>query len=255
MRFQHNGFFSPVTLVICILLLLGGMAGKWAGDGFRLRDERADMNAYMQALAAHADRIVVSARKALVQANRSPFKECSPEDKVYLRKLIFSGYHIKDMGRLNNDRLLCSTLLSDIPDEPRRSAEDVRLRDGTYIYRDRNLITPGSHGPVVGHGDANIVLSSVAFDAMQTPEYAFAIFMANEDRTQFARLYAFPHDYLKGQNLATLFAANTGAANASGNGLQEQACNAATGICISLATGSETGNPSGKLLPILFTSL
>ncbi|MBV2142583.1 EAL domain-containing protein [Falsochrobactrum sp. TDYN1] len=255
MRFQHNGFFSPVTFVICILLLLGGMAGKWAGDSFRLRDRQVGMDAYMHALAAHADRIAVSARKALVQANRSPFEKCSREDKVYLRELIFSGYHIKDIGRLGDDRLLCSTLLSDISDEPRRSAEDVRLRDGTYIYRDRNLITPGSHGPVIGNGDANIVLSAVAFDAMKTRKYAFAIFMANEDRTQFARLYGFPDGYLQGQNLATLFAKREHVAAASSNGLQEQSCDAATGICISLATSPESGNPSGQLLPILFTSL
>lgn len=254
MPLEHNRFFSPVTFVLCIFLLLGGWAGKWAGDNFRLRDERADMNIYMNALQAHVDRIIISAHNMLDEANRSPFQACSADDRVYLRKLIFTGYHIRDIGRLADDRLICSTLLNNVRSSSRRPVEDVRLADGTYIYRDGNLITPGSHGAIIGRGNANIVLSSVAFDAMQTPGYAFAIYMANEGRTQFARLYSFPHDYMKGADAALAFAGNGATEAASTVPLHEQHCNPATGICISLVSAPLPNNPSDQLLLILFTS-
>lgn len=145
------------------MLLLGAFAGKWAGDRFRLLDEESDMNTYMSVLMTQAGRIVSSARGTLEKINSSTHPMCSTEDKQFMRELLFSGYHVKDIGRLKSDTLQCSTLLTHTDGSHPRSEEDVLLKDGTYIYGDHELITPGSHGPVIGRDNANIVLSSVAF--------------------------------------------------------------------------------------------
>ncbi|MCK1975367.1 CSS-motif domain-containing protein, partial [Bacillus safensis] len=76
----------------------------------------------------------------------SPYEMCSPQDIAYQRKLVFSAYHIKDIGRLRDDRLICSTLLGDVSEQPKRSPADINLRDGTYVYGEGSLITPGSRG-------------------------------------------------------------------------------------------------------------
>ncbi len=94
----------------------------------------------MTVLMSQANRIVTSAQKTLEQTNRSPYSVCSDDDKRYLRELLFSAYHIKDIGRLINDRLQCSTLLNDIDTDEVRSTEDVLLGDGTYVYGDHQLL-------------------------------------------------------------------------------------------------------------------
>lgn len=159
MVLQRRSFLSPVYVLIAVMLLLGAIAGKWAGNRFQLHEEERDMDAYMSVLMSQANRIITSAQKTLEQANRSPYAICSDEDKRYLRELLFGGYHVKDIGRLVNDRLECSTLLNDVDTDEVRSTEEVQLMDGTYIYGDHKLITPGSHGPVIGRGEANVVLS------------------------------------------------------------------------------------------------
>lgn len=255
MGLQRRSFVSPVYVLIAVMLLLGAIAGKWAGNRFQLLDEEQDMDAYMSVLMSQANRIVTSAQKTLEQANRSPYVICSDEDKRYLRELLFGGYHIKDIGRLVNDRLQCSTLLNNVNTDELRPAEDVRLKDDTYIYGDHELITPGSHGPVMGRGEANVVLSSVAFDALHVSQYNFVVFLTNAEKTKFARLYSFPEDFP--DNIQNSFVpTNSGRSFGVTDGiLREKSCDPVTGICISVVTAQSWEASTDRLLPLVFTVL
>jgi sensor c-di-GMP phosphodiesterase-like protein len=255
MVLQRRFLLSPVHVLITVMLLLGAMAGKWAGNWFQLHDEEEDMDVYMSVLMSQANRIITSAQKTLEQANRSPFAICSDEDKRYLGELLFGGYHIKDIGRLVNDRLQCSALLNDINAKEVRSTEDVRLKDGTYVYQDHALITPGSHGPVMGRGEANVVLSSVAFDALQVSQYNFVVFLTNADKTQFARLYNFPEAFP--ENIQNSFVPTQSSRffGISDNILREKTCDPVTGVCISVVTSQSWDTEADRLLPFVFTAL
>ncbi len=255
MVLQRRSFLSPVYVLIAVMLLLGAIAGKWAGNWFQLHDEERNMDAYMSVLMSQANRIITSAQKTLEQANRSPYAICSDEDKRYLRELLFAGYHIKDIGRLVNERLQCSTLLNDVDTNEVRSTEEVKLQDGTYVYGDHDLITPGSHGPVIGRDEANVVLSSVAFDALHVSQYNFVVFLTSADRTQFARLYSFPEAFPG--NIQNSFVP-TGSGRLFGISddiLREKACDPVTGICISVVTSQSWYAEADRLLPFVFTAL
>lgn len=255
MRFQRSSFLSPVPLVICIMLLLGALVGKWAGDRFRLFDEKSDMDTYMTVLLTQANRIVNSARNALDKINNSTYPMCGAEDKQYMRELLFAGYHIKDIGRLENEKLQCSTLLNELKDSRPRSKEDVLLKDHTYVYRDEKLITPGSHGPIIGRGEANAVLSAVAFEAFHIPQYNFAVFMVNEDRTQFARLFGYLTDF-PGHVVSGFFPASDARIFDVVDGLlQQKACDETTGVCIFIAASPDWNDNSDGLLTLVFISL
>ena len=255
MGLQYRSFVSPVYVLITVMLLLGAIAGKWAGSRFQLLDEERDMDAYMSVLMSQANRIVTSAKKTLEQANRSPYVMCSDEDKRYQRELLFGGYHVKDIGRLVNDELQCSTLLNDIDIDVVRTPEDVRLNDGTYVYGDHELITPGSHGPVMGRGEANVVLSSVAFDALHVSQYKFAIFLTNAEKTQHALLYSFPAAF-PGNVVNSFVPTNSSRLfGVTDDILREKACDPVTGICISVVTSQSWRVSADRLLPFVFTIL
>ncbi|MCL7999400.1 EAL domain-containing protein [Brucella sp. 21LCYQ03] len=255
MRFQRGSFLSPVPFLICIMVLLGAFAGKWAGDRFRLFDEKSDMNTYMTVLMKQAGRIVSSARNTLDKINNSENIMCSPEDKQYMRELLFSGYHVKDIGRLENDILQCSTLLNHVEGATPRRKEDVLLKDGAYIYGDHELITPGSHGPIIGRGNANIVLSAVAFDALHIPQYDFAVFMLNEDRTKIARFYSYPNNLPVDFERAFVRTNAHQSFEVVDGDLQQTACDDANNICIFIRTSPGWDDRTDGLLPFVFISL
>lgn len=255
MKIRHMSFPSALPFVFGLLLLLGGLAGNWIGEKFRQQSEWGELDLYSKSINAHIERVLASARKMIDAANHSKFELCSPSDLAYMRELVFSAFHIKDIGRLRDERLICSTLLSE-PDSLPRSKEDVLLRDGTYVYGDRELITPRSHGPILGHGNANAVLSSTAFDAFHVPQFAsFSIVITNEDKTQFARLYSFPQNYLAQDNLELIFAeiGRNAPARAS-SPPQLTTCDNDTGICVNIALNPQWRNSADRIFPLLFTS-
>ncbi|QPA29024.1 EAL domain-containing protein [Brucella anthropi] len=242
MRFDRSKFLQPVPLVLLFMLFLGAASGQWVGNRFRIVDEERHMNIYMAALVAHANRLAISAHETIEAANRSPYKMCSPEEMTYLRKLVFSGYHIKDIGRFRGDRLICSTLLSDIPEQPSRSPADIHLSDGTYVYGERSLITPGSFGSVIGNGAANVVLSSVAFDLLHTLQYGFAVYMRDGDQKHFARLYGYPSSNLPAPNFNDLGRKY----DVLSNVIREYRCDDNTGICIALEARLDNSSASAR---------
>ncbi|MFD1197706.1 EAL domain-containing protein [Brucella gallinifaecis] len=254
MLFQRSSFLSPVPFIVCIMLLAGALTGKWAADRFHLMDEESDMNLYMSVLMKQANRIVDSARVTLDKMNSSNFPICSQEDKHYMREVLFSAYNIKDIGRLQNDILQCSAFLSDVTTEGRRSREDVSFDDGTYVYQDRELITTGSHGSIFGRDQANVVLSTVAFDALHIQRYNFAVFIHNENKTQFAQLYGYPATFTP--DFGNLFATLEGTRFDDNEGLfQLRSCDPASNVCIVITTSADMNNTSDRLLPLVFISL
>ncbi len=253
MRFRRNGLASPVSVILLLMLFFGAVAGKLVGNRLRVLDEERHMDIYMTALRGHAGRLFTSVRDTLEAANNSPFEMCSAQDLVYQRKLVFAAYHIKDIGRLHDERLICSTLLSDIHIQPRRSVANVNLRDGTYIYSDRALITPDSHGPVIGRANANVVLSSAAFDLLHTPRYSFSIFATDREKKNFALLYNYPaSDKIEPSfdNLAQKFVEAP-----DGGTLRENTCDPDTGVCISLAAKIDRTSTAARLKSLIAVCL
>ena len=253
-RSSRNFLLNPVPAVLLLMLLIGAATGQWAGGKLRMQDEKRHMDLYMTALLAHANRLVESARETLDQANRSPYPMCSAAERTYLRGLLFSAYQIKDIGRLRDGKLQCSTLLTDLEEQAPRTKADVDTADGIYVYNDGALITPGSHGAVLGSQDSNVVLSSVAFDLLHTPNYEFGVYLTDAERMRFARLYSYPSDGvfqpLPGDSKQTFFV--------SGGNLREQLCDPVTHICITLQTRIDYTSLAARLksfLSIIFGML
>ncbi len=222
MRFYRGGFSRPLWLVVLLLVLTGALAGRWAGARVAALEERREMESYMAALLSQSGRLLTAADHALDAAARSPFAPCSPEDLAYLRRLVFSAYQVKDIGRVEDGRRRCSTMLGD--------AGGGRLTlspDGLGVYAD-----PG--GPAMVRGDANVVLSAAALDPMQTPRYAYAVFRADPARRRFAPLYAYPAD----ERLTRAFETPMDASAEDG---AARRCDAGAGLCVALRSHVEAG--------------
>lgn len=129
------------------------------------------------------------------------------------------------------------------------------LGDGTYVFGDHQLLTPGSHGPVMGRAEANVVLSSVAFDALHVSQYHFAVFLVNSDNTKSARLYSFPDEFPGNVQNSFVPTRNSRFFGVGDDILRENTCDPVTGVCIALATSESWHMQSDGILPVLFTVL
>nr|WP_043715805.1 EAL domain-containing protein [Brucella intermedia] len=229
---------------LLLLLLLGALAGRWAGERLHRLEEEREMTVFIHALHHHANRILNSVYATLNAANKSTYPVCSMQDLAFQRKLLFSAYHIKDIGRLQDDRLVCSTLLNEIPLQPRRSIADIELKDGTYIYADHRLLTPDSHGPIIGKRNANVVLSPVAFDLLHATNYDFSISIKDPESRKSALLYSFtpkesqPTNATRGEN----------------RDIQKTSCDS-NGICVAILSRTDRDDFLGRVRNLLGTCL
>jgi sensor c-di-GMP phosphodiesterase-like protein len=106
------------------------------------------------ALDEKADRILVQeeagaaeSRELLAEMNRTPWAACSPEDREFLRTLLYRARYLKDGGRIEGGRLDCSARLNDSDLPSATLTPDMVRRDGTKVYR--NLQPFGIPGYVV----------------------------------------------------------------------------------------------------------
>ncbi len=125
------------------------------------------------------------------------------------------------------------------------------MSDGTYVYGDRSLITPGSHGSVIGKDAANVVLSSVAFDLLHTPQYGFAIYMRDADQKHFARLYSYPSGNFPAPDFGDLGRKY----DVLSNVIKEYRCDDNTGICIALEARLDNSGNSARWKSFIAVSL
>src|SRR5690606_9263821 len=106
MRILRVSFPVAIFFVFCGLLLLGGLAGNWMGEKLRQQSEFAEINSRSQSIKTYVERILASARQTIDAANETEFETCSPDNLAYLRELLFSAFHIKDIGQLQDERLI-----------------------------------------------------------------------------------------------------------------------------------------------------
>lgn len=230
MRVGNRGKMFTRGLVVAILFLGGAILGDRFGAMCAEYEDEREMNIYADTLIDLGRRVTASARKTLDDANQSPYSPCSHEDEVYLRRLVFGGYQIKDIGRVKDGILLCSILLHDVRARTIMSKPDVVMEDGTEVFGDRALITPGSHGPIMIKGSVNLVIGSSAFDPVQADQYKFAVFLVSPDRDRAALLFSFPET---GDHSIQLRSART-LFNRTAQGSELYRCDAERVICVSL---------------------
>lgn len=240
---------KPSHLIIIVSALVGAACGQWGDIKYRDFKARHEASAYMQSLMAQANKMVISAEIVLARVNISPFKPCSDSDHAYLRKLIFSAHFIKDIGRLSDNRLMCSSLLGAVTNPHRRRIADVQRRDGTFIYGRRELVTPDSFGAVLGKEQANVVLANSTFDLFHSARYAFSIFMTDEYRAHSALLFYYPFNSVAQR---TFIPARWRYENKS-HALQEFSCDDASGICIHLTLRAGKTTQRDYLIMLLST--
>jgi sensor c-di-GMP phosphodiesterase-like protein len=169
---------------------LGAVGGYWLSRASQLRAANLALSGYASDLIDRADGYGAELRTIKMAFTPSGFPLCSPEEIAKLRELGFHSLQVKDIGRLENGKLICSGWLGKL-DEPWAMPPQLTmtLPDGAQVYADTPLaIANHKRAVVIADKDIDFVLSPNAFDHWDRPGMRNMVVMANFDTGQIARI-------------------------------------------------------------------
>ncbi|WP_158259792.1 EAL domain-containing protein [Phyllobacterium phragmitis] len=219
---------APIILAVAMLTLAGGWFGHVLGTRMRISSDRAAITSYSDQLLAHAIDVIAETNGAIDAANASPQDFCSPAEIELMRNMLFAARNLKDIGRIKDGHLICSTILGKTDGSvPMPQGPYTQLADGTRIYPDTPLAVSDSNAPVVDRGNANAVIDPRAFDTLKDPPFHYGIFYGDVGKKHLARIF--------GEGDAVVPAPADGVAWSLKSGiLRRDGCSEASGLCISV---------------------
>ncbi|SDP89221.1 sensor c-di-GMP phosphodiesterase, contains CSS-motif sensor and EAL domain [Phyllobacterium sp. YR620] len=175
-----------LTMVACMMAgVLGGVLASAGAKMIALNAARGQVAQYADNLAQRAEAITRETDTTLEQANQIVGVPCSQPDLANLRRIAFSARYVKDMGRVIDGRLMCTTSIGAI-DPPLLVGRPDFIGDrGRRIWVKVPLaLAPGIIGTIIESGNANAVLSPGAFLDLEFRPFRYSIAIVNlRDRT------------------------------------------------------------------------
>ncbi|MDR6635446.1 sensor c-di-GMP phosphodiesterase-like protein [Phyllobacterium sp. 1468] len=172
-------------------LIAGVLGAVLAFAGARvlaLNSARDEVTSYVDNLARRAEAIARETDATLEQANQIVGVPCSQPDLGSLRRIAFNARYVKDVGRVVDGRLTCTTSIGAI-DPPLLVGEpDFIDERGRRIWVKVPLaLASGLIGTVIESGNANVVLSPGAFLDLEFRPFRYSIAIVNSSDRQIMR--------------------------------------------------------------------
>jgi sensor c-di-GMP phosphodiesterase-like protein len=154
--------------------VLGGLLALGAGRLVQLTAGRAELEKYSERVLSQADSVVHETREAVNVALNDHLPFCSDEDLSYLRKWIFNAAHVRDMGRVKDGHLDCTTALGRLTPPPPTTPGDIVI-DGRKLFASAPLlINPQARGIIIETSGVTVVLNPEDYVAFNQPPMYFS---------------------------------------------------------------------------------
>jgi sensor c-di-GMP phosphodiesterase-like protein len=168
---------------------LGAAGGSWLCHISRMRAANVALSSYAADLIDHANEYGAELDAIKKAFNPSGFPLCSPEEIARLRDLSFRSLQVKDIGRLQNGKLVCSGWLGKLATPWPMPRLTMTLPGGTQIFADIPLAIAGhSRGDILADQNVDVVLSPNAFDLWDRPGMRNMVVMVNFTTGQIAHV-------------------------------------------------------------------
>jgi sensor c-di-GMP phosphodiesterase-like protein len=89
----------------------GMLAGYLVDRAITLNLAKDQLKEYAMRIMNEGEASSAESRAVLARMNSSPYPPCSKAEQLYVRKLIFQSEYLRDAGRMQDDKILCSTTL------------------------------------------------------------------------------------------------------------------------------------------------
>jgi len=131
---QHRVLISLAATIIAAAC--GMLVGYLAGRAIALNLAKDQLEEYATRIMNEGEASSAESRAVLAKMNSSSYPRCSKAEQNYFRKLIFQSEYLRDAGRMQDDKILCSTTLGLLKSPLTLGKANFSQQDGTKVYRD-----------------------------------------------------------------------------------------------------------------------
>jgi sensor c-di-GMP phosphodiesterase-like protein len=157
--------------------VLGGVVAAGTGRLIQLNTGRQQLENYAGHIISEADQVVLETRKAVNVVLSDHLAFCSDEELSYLRKWVFNASHVRDIGRVKDDHLYCTTALGRLTPPPHTTPPDIVI-DGRKIFASIPLlINPQARGAIVESNQVTAVINPDDYVSFDQPPMYFSAFV------------------------------------------------------------------------------
>ena len=141
----------------------------WVSTALQLRAGRAELERYAQHLELNADNLAIEVRTTLlaVESDKLPF--CSDDELVYMRKIVYNSPFIKDIGRVRDGHLVCTSTGGRVASPPEIDVPQIVSGDLHFIINMPLFIAPTAQGSVVEYHGVSVVLNPESYKVLDQP--------------------------------------------------------------------------------------
>ena len=183
-------FFAKHGLVNA-LLRVGGVALLCTfscliiGLGIALHGTEARLSRYAIYLLHYAEAFNSEINTTLDAVNTSPYPFCSDEDIARLRTLVFHGHLVKDIGRVRNNMLYCTSTVGRLEQPLNRGNPNLTTPSGKRIWLNVPVVSaPGMFGHITQSGEADFVAAHDAFGHLLQAPMTYTTTLTNRVTNQ-----------------------------------------------------------------------
>jgi sensor c-di-GMP phosphodiesterase-like protein len=159
-------------LLLAIVLAgagLGVVCAWRAAHALKLRTGRYELRRYAEHLQQNADYLAVEVRTTLlaIESDKLPF--CSDDELMYMRKIVYNSPYIKDIGRVRDRRLECTSTGGRVASPPEIDDPQIVTGDLHFIVNMPLFIAPSAKGIVVEYHGVSVVLNPESYNVLDQP--------------------------------------------------------------------------------------
>ena len=170
----HIGKRATEVALLLSGAVLGGALAMGAGRLVQLNTGRAMLESYSVRLLSQIEQVVRETRDAdnVVLNDQLPF--CSDQELSYLRKWVFNAAHVRDMGRVKDGHLYCTTALGRLNPPLATSPGDIVINGRKLFASSPLLINPQARGIIIESNGVTIVLNPADYLQLNQPPMYFS---------------------------------------------------------------------------------
>jgi sensor c-di-GMP phosphodiesterase-like protein len=162
--------------IVCLCAVAGLIIGLIVA--FKLTEKKLDR--YAKSLVRYAEGYNDEIISTLDEVNASPYPFCSDEDIARLRTVVFRGHLVKEIGRVRDGMLYCTSMDGRFDHPLPQDKPDIVLRTGRKIWLHSPLVTvPGMFGDITQSGEATFVAEQNAFGHLREAPMSYTTTLSN----------------------------------------------------------------------------
>jgi len=186
MKTAHKSQWIRLGVLLLIEILLGAALGALFGEDMLIRQARSEAHEFATRLVDRADALGKEANtvlSAVSQGAHPRFEPCSEADLAFMDGLLLGTNYIKDIGRIQNNAFLCTSLHNRIPNpRPLAASPTFVEKDGHAIYKDLPGLVGSSHTSAIVYQNAGVLIDDLSlFNFPQSP-MRYTTFSVDFDR-------------------------------------------------------------------------